>query len=202
MYRKFLKRFIDFLVSFLILIALSPILLIISVLLLIFNKGAGVFFTQRRPGLHGKIFEVIKFKTMKDTKDTNGNLLPDKERATPIGKFIRTTSLDELPQMINVLKGDMSLIGPRPLLEEYLPLYSKEQARRHDIRPGITGLAQCSGRNNLSWHEKFELDVWYVDNVSLKTDIDIIFKTLKKVIFREDIVSTETKKIGKFNGHN
>lgn len=202
MYRNYFKRFIDFIVSLLVLIVLSPILLIISVLLTIFHKGAGIFFTQRRPGLHGKIFEVIKFKTMKDTRDVYGNLLPDKDRATPIGKFIRTTSLDELPQMINVLKGDMSLIGPRPLLEEYLPLYSKEQARRHDIRPGITGLAQCSGRNNLSWHEKFELDVWYVDNVSLKTDINIIFRTLKKVIFREDIVSKETKKIGKFNGHN
>lgn len=202
MYRKFGKRSLDILISSGVLVCLLPVLLIITFLLAIFNKGAGVFFTQRRPGKNGKVFNVIKFKTMKDTKDLNGKLLPDKDRMTPIGRFIRATSLDEIPQLINVVKGDMSLIGPRPLLEEYLPLYSTEQARRHEIRPGISGLAQCSGRNNLSWGEKFKLDVWYVENVSFKTDIDIVLKTIQKVVKRQDITSKESKKIGKFNGYN
>lgn len=202
MYRKFGKRFFDIFVSSIVIVMLSPILVLTSILLFFLNNGAGILFTQRRPGLNGKIFKVIKFKTMKDTKDKSGKLLPDKDRTTRIGRVIRATSLDELPQLFNVLKGDMSLIGPRPLLEEYLPLYSKEQSRRHNVRPGITGLAQCSGRNNLTWSEKFALDVWYVDNLSFITDLNIVFKTLKKVIKRQDIVSTESHKIGKFNGSN
>ena len=153
------------------------------------NKGAGAFFFQERPGKDGKIFKVIKFKTMTDERDANGELLPDADRLTKIGSFIRSTSIDELPQLINVLKGDMSLIGPRPLLVQYLPLYSKEQMRRHEVRPGISGWAQCHGRNQISWTEKFKLDVWYVDNLSFMTDLKVIFITIKKVLFREDINS-------------
>lgn len=192
------------------LILISPVLLIITILLYVFNEGAGAFFLQERPGLHGRIFKIIKFKTMNERKDASGKLLPDVQRITKFGRFVRNTSLDELPQLINVLKGDMALIGPRPLLVKYLPLYSKEQMRRHDVRPGISGWAQCHGRNNLSWTKKFELDVWYVDHVSLKTDFVIIFTTIKKVLFKEDINADSQKVKGKnlqvtipeFNGNN
>ncbi len=187
MYKNHFKRIIDFLIVFCLLLVIWPILLIITILLLIFNEGAGAFFTQERPGYKGKIFKIIKFKTMNERKDQNGNLLPDVQRITKFGRFIRKTSLDELPQLINVLKGDMAIIGPRPLLVQYLPLYNSEQARRHDVRPGITGWAQCNGRNNLSWTKKFELDVWYVDHVSFKIDCKIIWTTAKNVINRSDI---------------
>lgn len=166
------------------------------------NKGAGAFFFQERPGKDGKIFKVIKFKTMTDERDANGELLPDADRLTKIGSFIRSTSIDELPQLINVLKGDMSLIGPRPLLVQYLPLYSKEQMRRHEVRPGISGWAQCHGRNQISWTEKFKLDVWYVDNLSLLTDLKVIFITIKKVLFREDINSDNDATMEDFDGTN
>ena len=167
MYKHFFKRVIDFTIAFFALLVIWPILLIVAVWLHFANKGAGAFFFQERPGLHGKIFKVIKFKTMTDERDANGELLPDKDRLTKVGKFVRSTSIDELPQLINVLKGDMALIGPRPLLVQYLPLYSKEQARRHEVRPGISGWAQCHGRNAISWTEKFKLDVWYVDHCTL-----------------------------------
>ncbi len=187
MYKNHFKRIIDFLIVFCLLLVIWPILLIITILLLIFNEGAGAFFTQERPGYKGRIFKIIKFKTMNERKDQNGNLLPDIQRITKFGGFIRKTSLDELPQLFNVLKGDMAIIGPRPLLVQYLPLYNSEQARRHDVRPGITGWAQCNGRNNLSWTKKFELDVWYVDHVSFKIDCKIIWTTAIKVINRSDI---------------
>lgn len=182
MYRKYLKRWLDFVIVFCVLAVIWPILLLVTLWLHFANKGAGAFFTQERPGRNGKIFKVIKFKTMTDERDADGNLLPDAERLTPVGRFVRSTSIDELPQLINVLKGDMALIGPRPLLVQYLPLYSKEQARRHEVRPGITGWAQCHGRNSISWTEKFKLDVWYVDHCSLITDIKVIFITIKKVL--------------------
>jgi len=168
------------------------------------NKGAGALFFQERPGKNAKIFKVIKFKTMTDERDAEGNLLPDAQRLTKVGKFVRSTSIDELPQLINVLKGDMALIGPRPLLVQYLPLYSKEQARRHEVRPGISGWAQCHGRNAISWTEKFKLDVWYVDHVLLLTDLKVIFLTIKKVLFKEDInqVGGEWATMDPFNGHN
>ena len=205
MYKNYLKRLFDFFFSLIALICLSPILIIVSVWLYFANKGAGVFFFQERPGKNARIFKVIKFKTMTDERDSGGKLLPDTQRLTKVGKFIRSTSIDELPQLINVLKGDMSLIGPRPLLIQYLPLYSKEQARRHEVLPGISGWAQCHGRNNISWSEKFNLDVWYVDHISFITDLKIIFITLKKVFFRDDI-NQETAKDGHlmepFNGHN
>ncbi len=169
------------------LLCIGWFLLIITVWLHFANKGAGAFFFQERPGKDEKLFKVIKFKTMTDEKDANGKLLPDAKRLTGVGKFVRATSIDELPQLINVLKGDMALIGPRPLLVQYLPLYNKEQHRRHEVRPGISGWAQCHGRNNISWSEKFKLDVWYVDNISLWTDIKVIFITIKKVLFKEDI---------------
>lgn len=187
MYKKFFKRLIDFFIAFCALSVIWPILLAVTVWLHFANKGAGAFFFQERPGKGGKIFKVIKFKTMTDERDADGQLLPDIQRLTKVGKFVRSTSLDELPQLINVLKGDMALIGPRPLLPKYLPLYSKEQYRRHEVRPGITGWAQVNGRNNLSWTRTFELDVWYVDNCSLSTDLKIIFMTVRKVLFREDI---------------
>lgn len=187
MYKNFFKRLIDFSIVFSALLVVWPVLLVITVWLHFANKGAGAFFTQERPGKDGQIFKVIKFKTMTDERDAYGNLLPDAERLTPVGRFVRSTSIDELPQLINVLKGDMALIGPRPLLPQYLPLYSKEQARRHEVRPGITGWAQVNGRNNISWTKKFELDVWYVDNCTLLTDVKIIFLTIKKVVCREDI---------------
>ena len=187
MYRKYLKRWLDFVIVLCVLAVIWPILLLVTLWLHFANKGAGAFFTQERPGRNGKIFKVIKFKTMTDERDADGNLLPDAERLTPVGRFVRSTSIDELPQLINVLKGDMALIGPRPLLVKYLPLYSKEQARRHEVRPGITGWAQCHGRNSISWTEKFKLDVWYVDHCSLITDIKVIFITIKKVLLRDGI---------------
>ena len=170
MYKRFFKRIIDFSVALVALIVLSPLLLIVTVWLHFANKGAGAFFLQERPGLHSKVFKIIKYKTMTDERGPDGELLPDGERLTRVGRFVRSTSIDELPQLINVLKGDMSLIGPRPLLVRYLPLYSEEQARRHDVRPGITGWAQCHGRNAISWTEKFKLDVWYVDHCSFLTE--------------------------------
>lgn len=187
MYKNCIKRLLDFTIVFCVLLVIWPILLLITILLLIFNEGAGAFFTQERPGFKGKIFKIIKFKTMNEKRDENGNLLPDIQRITKFGSFVRNTSIDELPQLINVLKGDMAIIGPRPLLTQYLPLYSKEQARRHDVRPGITGWAQCHGRNNLSWTKKFELDVWYVDHVSFKVDCQVIWTTAMKVLKRSDI---------------
>lgn len=187
MYKHFFKRVIDFIIALFALLIIWPFLLIIFIWLTIANKGAGAFFLQERPGLHGKIFKVIKFKTMTDERDENGKLLPDAQRITKVGRFVRSTSIDELPQLFNVLKGDMALIGPRPLLVQYLPLYSPEQARRHEVRPGISGWAQCHGRNAISWTEKFKLDVWYVDHCTLWTDIKVILLTIKKVIVRSDI---------------
>ena len=187
MYKNCIKRLLDFTIVFFVLLVIWPILLLITILLLIFNEGAGAFFTQERPGYKGKIFKIIKFKTMNEKRDENGNLLPDIQRITKFGSFVRNSSIDELPQLINVLKGDMAIIGPRPLLTQYLPLYSKEQARRHDVRPGITGWAQCHGRNNLSWTKKFELDVWYVDHISFKVDCQVIWTTAMKVLKRSDI---------------
>lgn len=192
MYQHFFKRLIDFLLSLIAIICISPFLLILMALLYFANEGAGVFFLQERPGLQGRIFKVIKFKTMNEKRGEDGKLLPDLLRITKVGKFVRATSLDELPQLFNVLKGDMALIGPRPLLKQYLPLYSEEQMRRHDVRPGISGWAQVNGRNNLSWTEKFKLDVWYVDHLSFALDIKIIFMTVMKVFKRESINSTET----------
>ena len=204
MYKCFFKRFIDFWIALIVLICISPLLLVVTVWLHFANKGGGAFFTQERPGKDGRIFKVIKFKTMTDKYDEEGKPLPDAMRLTKIGKFIRSTSLDELPQIINVLKGDMALIGPRPLLVKYLPLYSKEQMRRHEVRPGISGWAQCHGRNNISWTEKFKYDVWYVDHLSLWTDIKIIGITIMKVIRRADINNTtgQSATIEPFNGHN
>ena len=202
MYKLLLKRVLDFLIVFFALAAIWPILLLITIWLHIANKGAGAFFTQERPGKDGKIFKIIKFKTMTDEKDADGNLLPDEMRLTKVGKFVRSTSIDELPQLINVLKGDMSLIGPRPLLPQYLPLYSKEQARRHEVRPGITGWAQCHGRNAITWAEKFKLDVWYVDNVSLFTDVKIFFLTVLKVLKRKDISPSSASTMDAFMGNN
>lgn len=202
MYKHFFKRVLDFGISLVALICISPILLLVTIWLHFANKGAGVFFFQERPGKNSKIFKVIKFKTMTDERDEKGNLLPDEVRLTKVGKFVRSTSIDELPQLINVLKGDMALIGPRPLLAQYLPLYSKEQARRHEVRPGISGWAQCHGRNAISWTEKFKLDVWYVDHCTLWTDIKIIFITIKNVLMRKDINSATAATMEAFNGHN
>lgn len=201
-YKDFFKRTIDITASAGSLLILSPFLVIITVWLHFANKGAGAFFFQERPGKNGKIFKVIKYKTMTDERDAEGNLLPDHVRLTKVGKFVRSTSIDELPQLWNVLKGDMSLIGPRPLLVKYLPLYSKEQMRRHEVRPGITGWAQCHGRNAITWQKKFELDVWYVDNISFKTDCKIVLTTLKKVFGRADINSATDATMEAFNGHN
>lgn len=202
MYKHFFKRVIDFTIALVALLIISPILLVVTIWLHFANKGAGAFFFQERPGLHGKIFKVIKFKTMTDERDAEGNLLPDAARLTKVGKFVRSTSIDELPQLVNVLKGDMALIGPRPLLVQYLPLYSPEQARRHDVRPGISGWAQCHGRNAISWTEKFKLDVWYVDHCSLWTDLQVIFITIKKVLCRADINSSTSATMEFFDGHN
>ena len=204
MYKHFFKRLFDFIISLFALLLIGWLLFIVAIWLHFANKGAGAFFTQERPGKDGKIFKVIKFKTMTDERDAEGNLLPDADRLTKVGKFVRSTSIDELPQLINVLKGDMALIGPRPLLVQYLPLYSKEQTRRHEVRPGISGWAQCHGRNAISWTEKFKLDVWYVDHVSLMTDLKVIFITIKKVLFKEDInqVGGEWATMDPFNGHN
>lgn len=187
MYKHFFKRILDFIIAFVALVCIGWFLAIITIWLHFANKGAGAFFLQERPGKDGKIFKVIKFKTMTDERDENGKLLPDAQRITKVGRFVRSTSIDELPQLFNVLKGDMALIGPRPLLVQYLSLYSPEQARRHEVRPGISGWAQCHGRNAISWTEKFKLDVWYVDHCTLWTDIKVIFITIKKVIFRSDI---------------
>ena len=202
MYKHFFKRFFDIIISFTALVCLSPILVVVTIWLHFANKGAGAFFLQERPGKNAKIFKIIKYKTMTDERDANGNLLPDAERLTKVGRFVRSTSIDELPQLINVLKGDMSLIGPRPLLIEYLPLYSATQARRHEVRPGITGWAQVNGRNAISWHKRFELDVWYVDNLSLLTDIKIIFITIKKVLYRSNISSSTSATMEAFDGNN
>ena len=202
MYKLFVKRFLDFWIALAVLVIISPILLVVTIWLHFANKGAGVFFFQERPGKDGRIFKIIKFKTMTDERDAEGNLLPDEKRLTRVGSLVRSSSIDELPQLINVLKGDMSLIGPRPLLVQYLPLYSKEQARRHEVRPGISGWAQCHGRNAISWTEKLKLDVWYVDHVSLKTDIEIVWVTLQKVFKRADISEQGHATMEFFNGHN
>ena len=202
MYKHFFKRFFDFCISLLGVICISPILLVVTIWLHFANKGAGAFFLQERPGKDAKIFKIIKFKTMTDERDDNGNLLPDALRLTKVGRFVRSTSIDELPQLFNVLKGDMALIGPRPLLVQYLPLYSAEQARRHEVRPGITGWAQCHGRNAISWTEKFKLDVWYVDHCTFKNDLSIIFTTIKKVIRRADISQEGAATMEAFNGDN
>lgn len=202
MYKHFFKRLIDFIIVLTALAVIWPFLLAITLWLHFANKGAGAFFFQERPGKNGKIFKVIKFKTMTDERDAQGNLLPDADRLTPVGRFVRSTSIDELPQLINVLKGDMALIGPRPLLVKYLPLYSPEQARRHEVRPGITGWAQCHGRNAISWKKKFELDVWYVDHISFMTDLKVIFLTIKKVVCREDINQEGQATMEEFDGHN
>ncbi len=205
MYKNYIKRILDFGIALVALVCLSPLLLVVTVWLHFANKGAGAFFLQERPGKDGRIFKIIKFKTMTDERNADGNLLPDLQRITPVGRFVRNTSLDELPQLWNVLKGDMALIGPRPLLVKYLPLYSPEQARRHEVRPGITGWAQCHGRNTLTWSDKFQLDVWYVDHCSFKTDIEIILTTVKKVLRHEGISQEgEDQKftMEEFNGHN
>ena len=201
-YRKYIKRGIDIAASALGLLCLSPILAAVTIWLHFANHGAGAFFRQDRPGLHGKIFRLIKFKTMTDRRDAAGHLLPDADRLTPVGRFVRSTSLDELPQLWNVLRGDMSLIGPRPLLPQYLPLYSPEQARRHNVRPGITGWAQCHGRNAISWTQKFKLDVWYVDNLTFAIDCKILLLTLKKVLLRDGISSATSPTMEEFRGQN
>ena len=202
MYKHFFKRLIDFAIALVALLCIGWFLIIIAIWLHFANKGAGAFFFQERPGKDSKIFKVIKFKTMTDERDAEGTLLPDADRLTKVGRFVRSTSIDELPQLVNVLKGDMALIGPRPLLPQYLPLYSKEQMRRHDVRPGISGWAQCHGRNAISWTEKFKLDVWYVDHLSLKTDLKVIFITIKKVLCREDINSDNDATMEDFDGTN
>ena len=202
MYSDFFKRLIDFVLVLCALLIIWPILLVIIIFLYFANKGAGVFFTQDRPGKNAKIFKAIKFKTMTDERDADGKLLPDAERLTKVGRIVRSLSIDELPQLINVLKGDMALVGPRPLLPKYLPLYSKEQYRRHEVRPGITGWAQVNGRNNISWTKKFELDVWYVDHCSFWLDVKIILLTVKKVFFREDISKSGEVTTVPFDGTN
>lgn len=202
LYRNYFKRAIDIVTSGGALLVLSVPLVAVTAWLHFANKGAGAFFFQERPGKDGKIFKVVKFKTMTDERDKDGKLLPDAKRLTKVGRFIRSTSIDELPQLWNVLKGDMSLIGPRPLLVQYLPLYSKEQARRHEVRPGITGWAQCHGRNAISWQKKFELDVWYVDHISFATDCKVIWTTILKVIKRADISEEGYATMEYFNGKN
>lgn len=201
-YRNFFKRVIDIAASGSVLLILAVPLAVVTVWLHFANKGAGAFFTQERPGLHGRIFRIIKFKTMTDERGADGRLLPDGQRITRVGRFVRSTSIDELPQLWNVLKGDMSLIGPRPLLPQYLPLYTPGQARRHEVRPGITGWAQCNGRNALTWCRKFEYDVWYVDHISFATDCRIVWSTLKKTIMRDGINSEGLATTEAFNGHN
>ncbi len=202
MYKHFFKRFFDILVSGIALLLIGWFLILITIFLHFANKGAGAFFTQERPGKDEKIFKVVKFKTMTDKRDAQGNLLPDAQRLTKVGKFVRSTSIDELPQLINVFKGDMSLIGPRPLLVKYLPLYNEEQHRRHEVRPGISGWAQCHGRNAISWTDKFKLDVWYVDHCTLWTDIKVIFITIKNVLMRKDINSATSATMEAFTGNN
>lgn len=202
MYKHFFKRFFDFWIALLVLICLLPILIAVTIWLHFANKGAGAFFLQERPGKDAKIFKVIKFKTMTDERDADGNLLPDAKRLTKVGKIVRSLSIDELPQLINVLKGDMALIGPRPLLPKYLPLYSEEQMRRHEVRPGISGWAQCHGRNAISFTERFKLDVWYVDHCTLWTDLKVIWITVMKVLKREGISEEGHATMESFNGHN
>lgn len=202
MYKGFFKRLLDIFISGVALLVIGWFLILVAIFLHFANKGAGAFFFQERPGKDAKIFKVIKYKTMTDERDAKGNLLPDEQRLTKVGKFVRSTSIDELPQLINVFKGDMALIGPRPLLPQYLSLYSKEQARRHEVRPGISGWAQCHGRNAISWTEKFKLDVWYVDHCSLLTDIQVIFITIKNVLMRKDINSATAATMEAFNGKN
>ena len=201
MYKHFFKRFFDFWIALIALICISPILLIVTIWLHFANKGAGAFFTQERPGKNGKIFKVIKFKSMTDERDENGELLPNEKRLTKVGRIVRSLSIDELPQLINVLKGDMALIGPRPLLTWFLPLYTKEQARRHDVRPGITGWAQVHRRNTLTYSKKFEYDVWYVENISFLVDLKIIYKTIWNVIHKKDVgngIENEVDDLGWF----
>lgn len=202
MYRSFLKRLIDFSLVLCVLVICCPVLFIIALWLHFSNKGAGAFFLQKRPGKDGRIFKIIKFKTMTDEKDSDDNFLPDEKRLTKVGKFVRSTSIDELPQLINVLKGDMALIGPRPLLPQYLPLYSKEQYRRHEVRPGITGWAQVNGRNAISWAKKFDMDVWYVNHCSFLLDLRILFLTIRKVFVREGICSDTSVTMEPFTGNN
>lgn len=202
MYKHFFKRFFDFWIAFFVLICLSPLLLVVTLWLHFANKGAGAFFLQERPGKDGKIFKIVKFKTMTDERDAQGQLLSDEARLTRVGRFVRSISIDELPQLVNVLKGDMALIGPRPLLPKYMPLYSEEQMRRHAVRPGISGWAQCHGRNAISWTEKFKLDVWYVDHLSLWVDIKIIYLTTLKVLKRDGISEEGQATMEAFNGHN
>lgn len=202
MYKSFLKRLLDFFLALMGFIIISPIFLLLWIWLSIANKGAGAFFFQERPGKNEMIFKVIKFKTMNDRRDASGKLLPDAQRLTRVGKFVRTTSLDEIPQLLNVIKGDMSLIGPRPLLVQYLPLYNETQRRRHEVRPGITGWAQVNGRNAISWEQKFAYDVWYVDNVSLSLDVKILLKTIQKVFKREGISSDTSATMEPFKGNN
>lgn len=201
-YRLYIKRGVDIVISLLALIVLLPLLIVVWVCLTIVNRGAGAIFLQERPGRDAKVFRIIKFKTMSDERDSCGVLLPDSTRLTRVGRFVRSTSIDELPQLINVLKGDMSLIGPRPLLVEYLCLYTPEQARRHEVRPGISGWAQCNGRNVLSWSKRFELDVWYVDNCTFVTDLKIVLRTVRSVLFREGISSQTSDTMEPFNGEN
>jgi len=202
MYKHFFKRILDFCISLIALICISPILLVVTIWLHFVNKGAGVFFTQERPGKNAKIFKVIKFKTMTDERDADGNLLPDAQRLTRVGRIVRSLSIDELPQLFNVLKGDMALIGPRPLLPKYLPLYTEEQMRRHEVRPGISGWAQCHGRNAISFTERFKLDVWYVDHCTLWTDLQVIWITVMKVLKRDGISEEGQATMEPFNGHN
>lgn len=199
MYKNFFKRIIDFTIVFIALLIIWPILLIITIWLHFANKGAGAFFTQERPGKDGKIFKVIKFKSMTDERDEKGELLPDVQRLTKVGKFVRSTSIDELPQLINVLKGDMALIGPRPLLPEYLPYYTEREQLRHTVRPGITGWAQVNGRNNVTWDQKLEYDAYYVEHLSFAMDIKVLFATIKNVLERKDVVVVPSTKAGKLN---
>ncbi|KAA2224364.1 sugar transferase [Chryseobacterium sediminis] len=200
MYKNYLKRIFDFVVALIGITILLPIFLIVMVGLFLSNNGKPFFF-QQRPGKNGRIFKIIKFKTMNDKKDSTGNLLSDAERLTALGAFVRKTSLDEIPQLLNVLKGDMSLIGPRPLLVQYLPLYNENQARRHEVRPGITGWAQVNGRNAISWNQKFDYDVWYVENISLSLDVKIFFLTAKKVFIREGISQEGQATMEPFKGN-
>lgn len=201
LYRDYIKRALGFIISLVALVCLSPLLLVVTIWLHFANKGAGAFFLQERPGKDSKIFRIIKFKTMTDERDADGKLLPDEERLTRVGKFVRSTSIDELPQLVNVLKGEMALIGPRPLLVRYLPLYSPEQARRHEVRPGITGWAQCHGRNTVSWQDKFKLDVWYVDHCTFMTDLNILFTSIRKVLMHEGISQNGQATMTEFTGN-
>ena len=202
MYSRYIKRAIDFCIALVALLVLSPLLVVVTVWLHYANHGAGAFFFQERPGKNARIFRVVKFKTMTDERDANGQLLPDEQRLTRVGRFVRSTSIDELPQLWNVLRGDMALIGPRPLLVQYLPLYSPRQARRHEVRPGITGWAQCHGRNAISWAQKFEYDVWYVDHLTLLTDLKVIWLTIKTVLTRSGIAHEGSATMEPFNGSN